>query len=238
MADDTQSLAPLPSADPLYDPSSLEALGTALDTQEFSLNAMLEQNNPPEQTYLNKKIYEGGPTFAQAEQYGISSIASVGEVWNGYQQMQAANTQASLLDFESKTNLMRATQTVGTILGPEESYQLGEIGQKGAQVMSAQRAIYASQNVMVNSGTAKVEQGQTETMTAAAKMNQRTQDALKAYGVTAEAEGIAGQQQLQALGLEKSGQQSFLLGGAQALQTLAGTYEEAQRNKAYFGGNG
>ena len=237
MADNTQSLAPLASADPLYDLSSLNSLAASLDNEEASLNAMMDTRNPPPQTYLNKEMYEGGPTYGEGLQYAVSSVAAAGEVWNGYQQMQAANTQASLLSFESRANLMRATQTVGTILGPEESYQLGQIGEKGEQVVGAQRAIYASQGTMVNSGTAKIEQGQVETMTAASEMNQRTADALKAYGITQEAAGISGQQDLQALGLEKSGQQSFLLGGAQALQTLSSTYEESQRNKAYFGGN-
>ena len=237
MADEQNvSMAPLPSADPLYDPTALQGLAQSLNAQEASLNDMMDQLNPPEQTYLNKRMYEGGPTYGQGEQYGVSSIAAVGEIWNGYQQMQAANTQASFLDMESRTNLMRATQTVGTILGPEESYQLGQIGQQGEKVVGAQRAIYASQGVMVNSGTAKAEQSQVETLTAASEMNQRTQDAHKAYGVTEEAAGIAGQQQLEKLGLEKQAQQSFLLGGAQALQTLTSTYEESQRNKAYFGG--
>ena len=237
MADDDTISTPLPSADPLYDPYTLNWAATVpAQPPDLNLNDTLDQLNPPETTYLNKQIYNGGPTYGQAEQFGVSAAAGVGEVWNGYMQMQAANTQASLLSFESKANLMRATQTVGTILGPEESYQLGQIGERGSQVVGAQRAIYAGQNVMVNSGTAKLEQSQVETQTAASELNQRTQDALKAYGVTAEAEGISGQQNLQALGLEKQGQQSFLLGGAQALQTLSSTYEEAQRNKAYFGG--
>lgn len=229
----------MPSQDmTLFDPTSLSAMSQAADAYQdkMTLNQMLENQNPSAQYTLNKQMFSGGPTYAEGIQYGTAGIAAVGDIWNGYNQMQAANTQASFLDQESQINLQRATQTVGSILGPEESFQLGEVGAKGAQVEGAQRAIYAGQGVNVNTGSAAMEQAQTGKMTNVAESEVRTQDALKAYGVTQEAQGVSGQQQLEALGEKNAGAQSLLLGGSQALQQMTSTYEEANRNKAYFGG--
>lgn len=225
---------PLPDMT-LYDPSSLSALSSAMD-DDVTLNQMVEANNPAQTYTMNKQMWAGGPTYGEGFQYGTAGIAAVGDIWNGYNQMKAANMQASFLDQESQINLQRATQTVGSIMGPEESFQLGEIGGKGEQTIGAQRAIYAGQGVNVNTGSAETEQAQTAKMTNVAESEQRTQDVLKAYGVTQEAQGVAGQQTLEALGEENAGQQSLLLGGSQAFQQMTATYEEASRNKAYFGG--
>ena len=220
----------------LYDPASLDGISQGLDSTNATLDQLLEQRNPQSEYTMNKSMWPGGPTYGEGFQYGTAGIAAVGDIWNGYNQMNAANTQASFLDQESQINLQRATQTVGSIMGPEESFQLGQIGGKGEQVIGAQRAIYAVQGVNVNTGSAAMEQEQTGKMTNVAEANQRTQDALKAYGVTQEAQGIAGQQQLEALGEEHAGEQSLLLGGSEAFQQMTGTFEEASRNKAYFGG--
>ena len=222
----------------LFDPSSLSAMSQAVDSNQdlMTLNQMVENQNPSAKYTMNKEMYPGGPTYGEGFQYGTASIAAIGDIWNGYNQMQAAHTQASFLDQESQINLQRATQTVGSILGAEESFQLGEVGAKGAQVEGAQRAIYAGQGVNVNTGSAAMEQAQTGKMTNVAESEVRTQDALKAYGVTQEAQGVAGQQTLEALGEKNAGEQSLLLGGSQAFQQMTSTFEEASRNKAYFGG--
>ena len=121
----------MPSQDmTLFDPTSLSAMSQAADAYQdkMTLNQMLENQNPSAQYTMNKQMWTGGPTYAEGIQYGTAGIAAVGDIWNGYNQMQAANTQASFLDQESQINLQRATQTVGSILGPEESFQLGEVG--------------------------------------------------------------------------------------------------------------
>ena len=183
-------------------------------------------------SFINSPGIAGAGTVGQQMQAASGIIAGAGDIAAGYAQKTALGIQAGFNKFQAGENLKRAGMETAE-LKTQTQTQLEQSGSKANQIIGAQRAAYSSQGVNVNSGTATTEQAAEGAMSAVDTQTILNNAALKAWGIETQGVQTAGEQNLKAMGEEAQGQQSIVLGGAQALNQLFAMQETAERQSAF-----
>jgi hypothetical protein len=134
----------------------------------------------------------------------------------------ATRSQAKYQSAMAKINERRA------MLQAEDAFQRGEkeagrYGDKVKQVIGTQRAGYASQGVVVNSGTASAIQAETQAIGQEDIQTIRTNAFREAMGYKSQAEDYALQGRLAKSAAKSSAAQTLLVGGLQSAKE-AGKY--------------
>jgi hypothetical protein len=162
-------------------------------------------------------------------------MSGVSSYMKGAQQKAALDLSASFQDFQAKEDIKRAGMETSA-LKLQEGEQLQQVGSRANAIIGAQKAAYASQHVAVASGTAGTEEADEGRSAAADALTIRNNAILKAWGIDTGATQEAGQEELTALGQQGEGEQSLILGGAQAWNTLAQIQEESERTRYFAAG--